>query len=55
LEEALVNAYYHGNLEVSSELREQSHDEYYSLARQRVTEDPYRERKIHINAGVTRD
>lgn len=36
LEEALLNAYYHGNLQVSSELREQDARAYYELASERT-------------------
>ncbi|MFQ5730989.1 MAG: response regulator, partial [Planctomycetaceae bacterium] len=36
LEEALLNSYYHGNLEISSELRMQDHKAYYDLARERI-------------------
>jgi len=50
LEEALLNAYYHGNLEVDSALREQDDDEFAELARQRTTEPPYRDRRIYFHA-----
>lgn len=50
LEEALVNAMYHGNLEVSSDLRNKSDNTFYQLARQRRLEDPYQDRKIHVSA-----
>jgi CheY-like chemotaxis protein len=53
LEEALLNSYYHGNLEVSSELRETDHAAYYDLARQRQQEEPYRDRRIHMEARLT--
>lgn len=53
LEEALLNAYYHGNLEVSSELRETDHSAYYSLAEERTQESPYRDRRITVEASVT--
>lgn len=48
LEEALLNAFYHGNLEVSSKLREDDYDQYYSLAKQRCSEAPYADRKITV-------
>ncbi len=48
VDEALMNAYYHGNLEVSSKLREEDHNKYHDLARQRVKQDPYADRKIHV-------
>jgi CheY-like chemotaxis protein len=53
LEEALLNAYYHGNLEVSSELREVDHSAYYNLAQERTQQDPYRDRRIRVEASVT--
>lgn len=53
LEEALLNAYYHGNLEVSSELREVDHSAYYSLAQERTQQEPYRDRLIRVEASVT--
>lgn len=49
LEEALMNAYYHGNLEVSSKLREEDYDEYYSLAKLRCSQSPYADRKITVH------
>jgi CheY-like chemotaxis protein len=55
LEEALLNAYYHGNLEVSSELREQDHQAYYDLAHQRTQQPPFSERRIRIDARFTPD
>ena len=54
LEEALVNAVYHGNLEVSSELRERDHHEYYSLARRRTQEQPYSERRTRVSVDFSR-
>ena len=53
LEEALLNAFYHGNLEISSSLREQDLESYYTLARRRVDEDPYRQRLITISARLS--
>ncbi len=49
LEEALLNAFYHGNLEVSSKLREDDYDEYYALAKSRCTQEPYSNRKIVVH------
>lgn len=48
LEEALLNSFYHGNLEVSSKLREDDYDEYYSLAKARCSQEPYASRKITV-------
>jgi CheY-like chemotaxis protein len=53
LEEALLNAYYHGNLEISSELRLQDHSAYYELARERNGEEPYSTRRIYVTAEMT--
>lgn len=55
LEEALLNSYYHGNLEVSSALREKDHAAYYELAKQRLEEAPYRGRRIYVNAKFAAD
>lgn len=49
LEEALLNAFYHGNLEVSSKLREENYDEYYTLAKLRCSQAPYADRKITVH------
>lgn len=51
-EEALLNAFYHGNLEVSSELREGDSNAYYDLARRRCEEFPYRERKVTVDISI---
>lgn len=53
LEEALVNAFYHGNLEVSSELRESDYDAYQALLESRCQEEPYSLRKIHVEAKLS--
>jgi CheY-like chemotaxis protein/anti-sigma regulatory factor (Ser/Thr protein kinase) len=55
LEEALVNALYHGNLQVGSELRGENDHAYYALLARRRSESPYRDRKIHVSARLTRD
>ncbi|MCS6975657.1 MAG: ATP-binding protein [Gemmatales bacterium] len=54
LEEALCNALYHGNLEVSSELRQGDDTPYRQLIAHRLQESPYRERMIHVQASLTR-
>lgn len=48
LEEALTNAVHHGNLEVSSELREGDDRQYYQLIAKRRQQDPYRYRHVHV-------
>ncbi len=54
-DEALVNACFHGNLEVGSELREVDHNAYYELARQRLNEPQYANRRIFVKLCITRD
>ena len=54
LEESLVNAVYHGNLELTSELRESDIHAYYALAEERRREEPYRGRVVHIEAALSR-
>jgi anti-sigma regulatory factor (Ser/Thr protein kinase) len=46
----LENAHYHGNLEVSSELREDGLSAYYDLAKVRREQPPYRDRRIDVVA-----
>ena len=55
LNEALMNAIHHGNLGVDSELRETDFNAYHALVRQRLTQEPYRQRKVHVRTEVTRD
>lgn len=55
LEEALLNAAYHGNLEVSSSLREIDHSAYYALARERSEMAPYASRQISVEVEISRD
>jgi len=55
LEEAISNALFHGNLEVSSELRENGGREFYQLARKRRHEAPFRDRRINVAAWVNRN
>lgn len=55
LQEALTNACLHGNLEVDSSLRELDHRQYYELARERMLEEPYAHRRIHVTARYSLD
>lgn len=55
LEEAMVNAMYHGNLEVGSELRGEDDTSFYRVAAERARVPPYRDRRILIQANLTRD
>jgi DNA-binding response OmpR family regulator len=53
LQEALLNAMYHGNLEVSSDLRQQDEKAYHDVIRQRRLEAPYRDRRVHFTARLS--
>lgn len=55
LQEALTNACYHGNLEVSSKLREVDHRAFYELAKERQQSKPYVDRRIYVSAKFTAD
>ena len=56
LDEALQNAMIHGNLEVSSKLREgDDANAYYALASQRRQQLPYMNRRVHVRAMVNRE
>ena len=54
LHEALLNAIYHGNLEVSSDLRQDGESAYHALAARRRAEPPYRDRRLRAQARFTR-
>jgi CheY-like chemotaxis protein len=54
LEEALTNACYHGNLEVGATLGPSERGAYEALAQQRRFEEPYRDRRIHVTARLSR-
>lgn len=54
LHEAITNAIFHGNLELSSALKEQSEKSYYDLANKRRGEDPYAPRRVRVTATLTR-
>ena len=47
-EEALLNAMYHGNLDVNSELKESDHQAFYDLAESRRSTSPWKERRIFL-------
>jgi CheY-like chemotaxis protein/anti-sigma regulatory factor (Ser/Thr protein kinase) len=55
VEEALLNALYHGNLEVSSSLKESDPNLFEETARQRSLEEPYRNRRVFVDALVSRE
>lgn len=54
LEEALVNALYHGNLEISSKVREEDQRLYEQLIEKRRHESPYAERRLFVEAKLSR-
>jgi anti-sigma regulatory factor (Ser/Thr protein kinase) len=54
VEEALKNAYYHGNLEVGATIADVDHEAYDALAQQRRQEAPYRDRRIHVDVRISR-
>src|SRR5262249_37125024 len=52
VEEAMLNAIYHGNLELSSDLRQDGSDLYQRLAAQRRNEQPYAPRRVRVHARL---
>jgi CheY-like chemotaxis protein/anti-sigma regulatory factor (Ser/Thr protein kinase) len=54
LEEALKNAYYHGSLEVTTGVGWPQRKAIEQIARERLFEEPYRNRRIHVHAKVSR-
>lgn len=52
-EEALLNALYHGNLEVSSDLKEIDHTAFYRMVELRRTMSPWRDRRIRVTVRLT--
>jgi CheY-like chemotaxis protein/anti-sigma regulatory factor (Ser/Thr protein kinase) len=53
VEEAVMNAYYHGNLEVSSEFRDGESGKFHSLAKERCSQEPYCSRHIDLLTRLT--
>lgn len=52
LEEALNNAFYHGNLEISSELKEDGTSRFLDLAREREQLEPWKSRHVQVTELV---
>ena len=52
LQESFANALYHGNLECSTELRQDDERIFYDLADQRRKSEPYRSRRIHVTSSL---
>lgn len=55
LHESLTNAILHGNLELSSELRESDEKLYYQEAQNRRTREPYSLRRVSVRVTLTHD
>ena len=55
LNEALLNAIYHGNLEVSSDLRQDDERVFLRLVERRRSEAPYRDRAVEVVATYAPD
>jgi CheY-like chemotaxis protein/anti-sigma regulatory factor (Ser/Thr protein kinase) len=53
LREAVLNAMHHGNLELSSTLREGDEKQYHELTAQRKTAKPYASRRVYVAAKDT--
>ena len=54
VDEALTNAYFHGNLEVSSDLREEDPNAYHDLANSRRRVEPYNQRQIRVHLELSK-
>jgi len=54
LEEALLNAYYHGNLEMAGTFNPSDRQAIELLARERQGQAPYCNRRIHVTARISR-
>jgi CheY-like chemotaxis protein/anti-sigma regulatory factor (Ser/Thr protein kinase) len=55
LEEALRNAMFHGNLEISSELREGDSATYRRVLHNRLESEPYCSRKLYLQIAVSKE
>ena len=53
LEEAMRNAIFHGNLELTSEQREGDSVVYQRLVEERIAQRPYSDRRLHVTVDVT--
>ena len=51
--EALMNALYHGNLELDSSLRETGGRDFESAARTRSLQPPFKDRKLHVTVQIS--
>lgn len=55
ISEAMTNAIYHGNLELSSEQRNADGRNWFDFAQQRMRETPFCDRKVYVAASLSRD
>lgn len=55
LHESLTNAIYHGNLELDSQLRQEDETVFYELAELCRNQEPYAERRVHVEVTATRE
>lgn len=55
LQESLVNAIEHGNLELDSSLRELKDSTYSELAKHRAGQSPYKDRRVNVQVRLSRD
>ena len=53
LEEALANAFYHGNLELDSALKEDGTDKFAELAKERCQQSPWKDRAVTVTELAT--
>jgi CheY-like chemotaxis protein len=51
--EALLNAIHHGNLEVSSDLRQHNERAYHETIARRCEEEPYRSRRVFVTVSLS--
>lgn len=54
LEEALLNGIYHGNLEISSDLKQDGSNAFQQTAAERRRLSPYRERRLRVTVRISR-
>ena len=54
LNEALLNAIQHGNLELDSDLRQEEEQVFRDLGEERRRQPPYRDRRVHVRATLSR-
>jgi CheY-like chemotaxis protein len=55
IEEAVLNALYRGNLEISPRLEQSDRVAFQQLVEERAAEPPYRDRRVHVSWTIARD